>query len=83
MADRRSIEIGHFSDSLYIEELNANDGASQRIADIKTTDTVEALKRCIASTLRSPLSWSSIEVAFAGQELNNCKASAEPSWRKS
>jgi hypothetical protein len=69
-------------DSLLIEELNANNGISQRITGIKISDTVEVLKRCIAVHLRNPGGWSSIEVAFAGQNLINRGGTIAPQAKR-
>jgi hypothetical protein len=71
MSDWKAAEQESYRDSLYIEELNSNDGTSRRITGIKTTDTVETLKRRIATDLRNPQGWNSLAVAFAGQDLNS------------
>lgn len=61
-------EHGNF---LYIEEVNSNDGVSQRLANIKIDQTVQDLKEAIAAELKNPEGWSSVMVAFANQELED------------
>jgi len=71
MSDWRNTEEKEGRDYLYIEELNANDGTSRRLAGIKTTQSVQDLKKAIAAELNNPGGWSTISVAFTDKELDN------------
>jgi hypothetical protein len=64
------MEEESYRNFLYIEEVNSNDTTSRRISGITTIQSVEDLKKSIASTLGHPDGWSSISVAFAGQDLS-------------
>jgi len=60
-------------DFLYIEEINSNDSQSIRLGGVKLTQTVEQLKRAIAVNRGDPRVWDSIQLAFAGEVLDNRK----------
>jgi len=71
MSDWKTTEDKGGGDYLYIEELNANDGTSRRLAGIKTAQSVQDLKKAIAAELNNPEGWSTISVAFTDKELDN------------
>jgi hypothetical protein len=73
MANWKATEEQSYRDFLYIEEVNSNDTASHRISGIATSQSVEDLKKSIAASLGNPDGWSSISVAFAGQDLSEGK----------
>ncbi|KAG4441755.1 hypothetical protein IFR05_002746 [Cadophora sp. M221] len=55
---------------LYIEEVNSNDGLSQRLNGVPTTQTVQGLRKLIAEQLSDPQGWKDISIAFADTELS-------------
>ena len=71
MSDWKNAGDKEGRDYLYIEELNANDGTSRRLAGIKTSQSVQDLKKAIAAALNNPGGWSTISVAFTDKELDN------------
>ena len=71
MWDWKAAQEQEYRDFLYIEEVNSNDGISQRLTGIKTTQSVRDLKKAIATELKNPEGWSSISLAFADKELSD------------
>ena len=74
MSDWKAAEEREYRDFLYIEEVNSNDGMSRRLTGIKTTQSVQDLKKAIAAELNNPEGWSSVSIAFADKELNDRKS---------
>jgi hypothetical protein len=74
MSHWRVAEERDFQDFLYIEEVNSNDGVSRRLTGIKTTQSVQDLKKAIAAELNNPEEWSSISIAFADKGLDDRKS---------
>jgi hypothetical protein len=73
MANWKEDEEESYRDFLYIEEIDSNEGRSRRLTGISTSQTVQHLKRTIASDLKNPQCWNSLQVAFAGQALSDRK----------
>jgi hypothetical protein len=71
MSDWKTTKDEEGRDFLYIEELNSNDGTSRRLTGIRTTQSVQDLKKAIAAELSNPEGWSTISVAFTDKELDN------------
>lgn len=69
----KDAEEAEHRDFLYVEEINSSDGESKRLTGIPTSQTVEYLKRTIASELRSPQSWSQIMLVYVDRELSDRK----------
>lgn len=74
MSDWKAAEAQDQHDFLYIEEVNANDGASMRLTGIRTRQTVRDLKRAIATSLNNPAGWESLAVAYVDTELDECRS---------
>jgi hypothetical protein len=79
MSDWKTTEDKEGRAFLYIEELNSNDGTSRRLTGIKTTQSVQDLKKAIAAELNNPEGWSTISVAFTDKELDNRKSEPDQS----
>ena len=71
MSDWKPTDEAEYRDFLYIEEVNSNDGTSRRLTGIKTTQSVQDLKKAIAAELKNPEGWSSVSIAFADKELSD------------
>lgn len=71
MSDWKAADEAECRDFLYIEEINSNDGTSRRLTGIKTTQSVQDLKKAIATELNNPQGWNSVSVAFADKELSD------------
>lgn len=72
--DTKEQEAQDALDFLYIEEANSNDGEGKRIK-FKTSQTVEELKRVIATEAGCQDDWRSIELIAGGRELHDRKDS--------
>jgi hypothetical protein len=71
MSDWKPENEGECQDFLYIEEINSNDGTSQRLTGINTSQSVKDLKKAIATELKNPEGWQSVSIAFADKELSD------------
>jgi hypothetical protein len=74
MPDWKAAKERDFQDFLYIEEVNSNNGVSRRLNGIKTTQSVQDLKKAIAAELGNPEGWSSVSIAFADKVLDDRKS---------
>ena len=56
---------------IFVEEINSDGGGvNKALQGLSVDDTVEALKRAIATELRTPQQWSSVTVFNAAQEMD-------------
>ncbi|KAL2065984.1 hypothetical protein VTL71DRAFT_2055 [Oculimacula yallundae] len=70
MADWKAAEAQDEHDFLYAEEANANEGASMRLPNIRTRQTVRDLNKAIATSLNNPAGWETLAVAHVNTELD-------------
>jgi len=56
---------------LYVEEVNSDNGDSTRLSNIPMTDTVEALKKRIATQLGNAGAWENLALFAADKTLTN------------
>jgi hypothetical protein len=59
--------------SIFVEELNANDGDPIRLDNLSVSDTVQHLKRATAEKIGQPSQWNDLTFIFIEEELTRCK----------
>lgn len=60
---------------LFAEELTANEGESHALEGLDAEKTVRELRHRVARTIGNPASWSTMQVIFAGEVMDDSKSS--------